>query len=747
MRHTRQAGRLTLTGRLARVTVLCALGVVVATGQHGVGSAQAAQNPVPAPVAGAPHAVTFNQDIAPIILASCAPCHRPGGGAPFALSTYDEVRQRATAIVTAVGDRRMPPWKPVPGYGEFVGERRLPDDQIRLIEEWVANGTPEGVTSDRLEPPPWFDGWRLGQPDVVVEMPAYHLAAGRGDVYRNFAIPIPIEQRQYVRGLEFRQGTAGLVHHANMRIDCTDRSRELDREDQAPGYEAVSLESATRPEGYFLGWTPGQVAPLAPEDLSWPLETGCDLVLETHLPSTQAAAWVTASVGFHFSERAATRTPSLVRLGFQDIDIPAGRRDHTISDRYVLPVDVEVHSVQAHAHYLAREIRAFALLPDGATRWLLYIDAWDFDWQDVYRYARPFRLPRGSTLVVEYTYDNSAANPRNPHTPPQRVRYGQRSTDEMGFLWLQVVTRTPGERAVLNDEMWHRNVSQDIVGLETLAEIDPADWRLRSDLAYFHLQLGDVDDALAYWRETIRLAPESASGYYDLGTLLMNQGQLAEAAANLREAARLDPGHSDAHNNLGGVLVRQGEAQEAVGHFRAAVAARPGNAAAHSNLARQLDERGDVGEALTHYQAALALGLDDTEVYGRVASLLGREQRFVEAIEYYEEVLKRDANSVPALVDLAWILSTAPGGMVAAPERAIELAERARQVTERDSRADPLILETLALAYAAGHRFDDAIEVAEVGVTVAASDERTAPLADELRRWLVEWKRLREEGR
>ena len=749
MRHARRAGRLTLTGRLARATVLLALGasVMLAAGLPAVGSVQAAQDPGRAAVAAAPRAATFSRDIAPIILASCSPCHRPGGGAPFALLTYEDVRQRGAAIATAVSRRLMPPWKPVAGYGAFVGERRLTDDQIRLIQQWVDNGAPEGVASVRPEPPHWVDGWRLGDPDVVVEMPEYLLAPGRGDVYRNFALPIPIEQRQYVRGLEFRQGTPGVVHHANMRIDCTDRSRELDRQDPAPGYEAVSLESATRPEGYFLGWTPGQVSPLAPEDLSWPLETGCDLVLEMHLRSTQAPARVTANVGFYFSERAATRTPSLIRLGFQDIDIPAGRSDHTISHRYVLPVDVEVHSVQPHAHYLAREIRAFATLPDGSVQWLLYIDAWDFDWQDVYRYARPFWLPKGSTLAIEFTYDNSVANPRNPHTPPQRVRYGQRSTDEMGFLWLQVVTRTPGERAILNDEIWHRNVSQDIVGLETLVEIDPADWRLYSDLAYFHLQLGHEDSALAYWRETIRLAPESASGYYDLGTLLMNQGRLAEAAANLREAARLDPGHSDAHNNLGGILVRQGDVQEAVGHFRAAIEARPGNAEARSNLARQLDERGDVGEALTHYQAALALGLDDTEVYGRVASLLARERRFGEAIEYYEAALTRDANLVPALVDLAWILSTAPGRIIAAPDRAIQLAERARRVTEQDGRADPLILETLALAYAAGQRFDEAIAVAEVSVTLAASDERTAPMADELRRRLAEWKRLREAGR
>jgi hypothetical protein len=278
----------------------------------------------------------------------------------------------------------MPPWKPVAGYGEFVGERRLTDDQIGLIRQWVEQGVPEGVVSDRPKPPPLVEGWRLGRPDVVLEMPGYFLEPDRGDVYRNFALPIPIKERQYVRGLEFRPDNPRVVHHAGMRIDCTDRSRQLERQDPAPGYEGVSLESATNPEGYFLGWTPGQLAPLAPADLSWPLEPGCDLVLELHLRPAQAPEWAKASVGFYVSEGPPTRTPSLIRLGREDHDIPAGSRDYAIRDSYVLPVDVEVHSVQAHAHYVAKEIRGFATLPDGSTRWLIYIDNWDFDWHGIF---------------------------------------------------------------------------------------------------------------------------------------------------------------------------------------------------------------------------------------------------------------------------------------------------------------------------------------------------------------------------
>jgi hypothetical protein len=137
------------------------------------------------------------------------------------------------------------------------------------------------------------------------------------------------------------------------------------------------------------------------------------------------------------------------RLGSRTIDIPAGRTDYTITDSYVLPVDVDVLSVNPHAHYLATDMKAFATLPDGTRQWLLWIKSWDFNWQDVYQYKKPIALPRGTRITMEYTYDNSAANRRNPNRPPRRVAYGPRSSDEMGDLWLQILPRLNADRAIL----------------------------------------------------------------------------------------------------------------------------------------------------------------------------------------------------------------------------------------------------------------------------------------------------------
>ncbi|MGE3844455.1 MAG: tetratricopeptide repeat protein [Vicinamibacterales bacterium] len=687
-----------------------------------------------------PQTITFHQDVAPLIGEHCSACHRPGGGAPFSLLTYQDVRDRAAAVATAVSRRVMPPWKPVAPSGTFVGERRLTDADVDLIQQWVRDGAPEGTASDR--PGSWHPSrtWRLGHPDLVVEMPEYVLEAGRGDVYRSFVLPIPLAERRYVRGIEFRPGAPGVVHHANMRFDCTGRASELDRQDLMPGYENISLDAARPPEGHFLGWTPGQVAPLFPEALSWPLEPGCDLVLELHMQSAQQASPLTASLGFYFSEHVPTRTLSLIRLGPEDIDIPPGRRDYTIRDTYVLPVDVEVHTVQAHAHHLATTIRGSARQPDGTEQTLLQIDDWDFDWQDVYHYARPFWLPKGTTLVMEYTYDNSAENPRNPHTPPRRVRFGQRTTDEMGFMWIQAVTRTISDRALLNDETWRRNITQDVVGLEVSLEEHPTDARLHAELAHLHRQLDNPESALVHWRESIRLDASSSDAHYELGTLLLDEQSLVEAEVHLREAVRLEPTHSEAHNNLGAVMVQLGRRSEAISYFLQALSVKPTNGQAHYNLGRQLDELHEVEEASRHYQAALCFGLDDRDVNVSLASALARLRKFDDAVRYYERAIEHDPDLVPALVDLAWIVARRSSNRYE-PARAIRLAKYAKEIAERQGQLDPVILEALAIAYASDARYDDAIEAAEHGLRLIGSAGRET-LSAGLRQRIQEWTAL-----
>jgi len=209
--------------------------------------------------AGAQPNVTFTHDVAPLLYSHCVQCHRPDGDAPFSLATYEDARRHAAQIVAVTRSRYMPPWKPEAEGGPFVGERRLSDRELDTFKRWVDDGSVEGPRS-ALPPLPKTSegGWQLGTPDVVLTLAPYTLAADGPDTFRNFVVTVPGTATLWVRGLEFRPRTRG-VHHANIRVDPTTASRQLDAADPDGGYEGLILRTADYPSGHFLGWTPGKL--------------------------------------------------------------------------------------------------------------------------------------------------------------------------------------------------------------------------------------------------------------------------------------------------------------------------------------------------------------------------------------------------------------------------------------------------------------------------------------------------------
>jgi hypothetical protein len=513
---------------------------------------------------------TYSLDVAPLIQDRCAMCHHAGGSAPFSLTTFAETKRHAAQIAEVTRRRFMPPWKADPADGPFVGQHPLSDAEIQLLQNWADAGAPEGDPHDAPPPRRWAEGWQLGTPDLVVTLPQpYTLPPDGTDLFRIFAIPIPTDRVRFVRGLEFRPGNPKVVHHANIRIDATPASRRLDDADPAPGYDGVIARSAGYPDGHFLGWTPGQVSPLLPPDLSWRLEPHTDLVVELHMQPSGKPEAVAPSIGLYFSDTPPTRTPAMLRLGRQSIDIPAGESHYTVSDSFTLPVDADVEAVQPHAHYRARDVRGLATLPDGTTKRLIDIADWDFRWQHVYRFVTPVKLPKGTTLSMQYVYDNSPSNPRNPEQPPRRARWGQRSADEMGDLWIQVLTRDDRDLDILSRAFRPKVAAEDVLGYEVEIEKHPDDVGLHDSVAMLYLELGRHQPAIAHFRRS---------------TALTLARRLDEAATSFRDALRLDPAYANAHNNLGNVLLAQGRTEEAIHEFREVVRLQPGSDAAKKNL-------------------------------------------------------------------------------------------------------------------------------------------------------------------
>jgi hypothetical protein len=543
--------------------------------------------------------VTFARDIAPIVYDKCVTCHRSSGPAPFSLETYRDVRQRASVIAAVTKSGFMPPYRATSEAGRFAGQQHLTPQEAELIDEWVAGGALEGDERGRPPLPRFADGWQLGKPDLVVTPnAAYQLPAGGSDVFRIFVMPLPVTTTKYVVGIEFHPGNARVVHHANIRLDRTTGSRDLDLRDPAPGYDGLLARSAVYPEGHFLGWTPGQVAPLVSSNLAWRLDPGTDLVVQLHMQPSGADEDVQPQIGLFFSDTPAQETPVILRLGSQGLDIAPGEASYRIEDSYVLPVDVQLHAVQPHAHYRLRHARGTATLPDGTTRVLIDLPDWDFRWQHVYRFEQPVALPKGTRVAMSYRYDNSADNPRNPQVPPRRVRWGQRSFDEMGDLWFQFTTRANEERAQLSAQILHKMTAEDVIGYETMLLETPTDRELHDDVALLYLSMGRAREAVAHFRSAVELQPLDASAHFNLGTALTVAGELEPAIDAFRRALALRPDYGAAMNNLGSVLAARGRVDDAIVEFRAATKVEPTNVQAQRNLAWHIAKRGGVSDEL-----------------------------------------------------------------------------------------------------------------------------------------------------
>ena len=446
----------------------------------------ACQSPEPAAPVAATTAdqVSFNQHIAPIIFEKCAGCHRPGQAGPFELLSYEDVAKRAKTIEAVIDSKYMPPWKPVNKEISYVGDRRLSDEEIQLFKGWVASGKPRG-SGQGPSAPKFPDGWALGAPDLVLQMNGRYVVPASGpDIYRSFVFPAQLDEDKWVRAIEFRPSARSSVHHALFFVDPEGNARSLDGADGQPGIEGMgflavgsaaggeaSLRGLTRVrqtasgavptfdlQSRFTrslgGYAPGVTPVVLPADLALKLPKGSDIVMQTHFHPSGKEEVEQGQLAIYFSDEEPTRTIVPIQVpamfGFGTLmRIPAGETNYVVRESFTVPVDIELVNIGAHAHYVCREVSMTAKLPDGKSLTLLEIDDWDLDWQDRYTFDQRIVLPAGTVLTTELVYDNSASNPENPNSPPQALRWGRESGDEMGSASVMAVAVNSSEHEQL----------------------------------------------------------------------------------------------------------------------------------------------------------------------------------------------------------------------------------------------------------------------------------------------------------
>ena len=607
-----------------------------------------------------PATITFNDHVAPIVHAKCAPCHWADQSAPFELLTYSDVQKRGEQIVEVITSGFMPPWLPesIPHF--FQNDRRLTDTEMETITRWVDTGAIEGDPADAPSVPTWSTEWALGEPDLIVELPeAYTLPADGFDVYRNFVIPVPVDQPRWVRTAEIRPGNARIVHHGVMMIDPTSASREADALEEEIGFGgSMTTGNARLPDGHFVGWAPGKEPAPGNDQLAWALNPGTDIVLQLHMRPTGKPESIQPRIGLYFSDVPPQLQPYALVLRTKNIDIEPGDASYEVTDSYTLPVDAFALNAYPHSHYLGKRVVGTATQPDGTTMELLRIEAWDFNWQDEYRFTKPVFLPKGTELRMEWTFDNSAENENNPRPEPERIVYGQNSTDEMAELMFQLVPRDANDLAVLSNDFGRRSVLREIARQEQALAASPDDFSRHFELGVQRLKLGHLPEAryhyLAYLEQAASSGEhgeQSALVHSDLAAIAQQEGDPEEAKRQLQLALPLwrefdrTNNLAKVHLALGNIFNEEGDIERSLDSFRAASTSNPENPEAHLSLAWALltapDQFHDPVEAAIHAEHAAELtNRQDPTVLRVLGGALSASGRTTEGRETFDQAIE-----------------------------------------------------------------------------------------------------------
>jgi AhpC/TSA family/Copper type II ascorbate-dependent monooxygenase, C-terminal domain len=406
----------------------------------------------PLPEIDLPPTPTYSKDVATILQKNCQECHRPGQVGPFALENYEQARKRASDIAAVAEDRAMPPWKADPHAGvKFKDVRTLSEKDINTLVAWAAADAPEGNRAD-LPPNPTFpDDWQLGTPDLVIDIGAdFPVPAEGDDIYRCFVVPTKLDKDQYVSAVEYRPGNRRVVHHLLAYVDISGEARKRDLAEPGPGYTCFGGPGDPI-HGGLGGWAPGNLPTFLPDGIGRSLPKQSDVIVQVHYHPQGKAETDRSKLGIYFAKKPVKQVMHWGVVLNPGLELPPGQSNIEVKAAWEVPVDITAWAVTPHMHLLGRNMQISVKFPDGRVQDVIKVPDWDFNWQYTYQFEKSLDIPKGSLVYLVSHFDNSAANPRNPHKPPQLVKWGEATTDEMCIGFLAVTKKNqdltqPGEK-------------------------------------------------------------------------------------------------------------------------------------------------------------------------------------------------------------------------------------------------------------------------------------------------------------
>lgn len=408
-------------------------------------------------------AVTFHKDVLPILQKNCQSCHRPGQIAPMSLLTYQDVRPWAKAMKTAVVTRKMPPWFADPQFGHFANDSSLQQTEIDAISKWADAGAPEGNAKDAPAPVQWpVDGWKI-QPDIIVEGPSFTVPANpKNNVveWSYITVPSGVTQDTWITSMEIRPSEPAVTHHicVYFRAHTPDVKYNTpvwyDRPRDEKG-NALAAAAGVNGRGIpfnVLGnnngiegcYVPGQqTQDYRVHQAAKLFKAGTDIVFQVHYTPNGKEVTDHPRIGFTVAKQPPQRV--YVSLG---MSAPSDAKSFAIPPNTanwesppaeaVFAEDAELVWMFPHMHVRGKDMTYRLIYPDGKTDVVLNVPRYDFNWQLGYDTAQPIKVPKGSRLVVNAHFDNSANNKFNPD-PGQTVYYGDMTWEEMMFPFFSVV--------------------------------------------------------------------------------------------------------------------------------------------------------------------------------------------------------------------------------------------------------------------------------------------------------------------
>ncbi len=385
---------------------------------------------------------TFYKDVLPVLEKNCQSCHRPGEAAPMSFLTYEATRPYAKSIKSAVLSKKMPPWFADPHYGKFSNDRTLSETDVKTLVSWVDGGAKAGNAKDAPAPVKFAEGWAIGQPDAVFEVPTAFVVPTSGTIdYQYVRLPTNFTEDKYVQFAEARPSDREHTHHIIAFI----------RDPQSPWMKDAPIGVPFVPSrdgkgegggggfgGDFLaGYAPGTVPDTLKPGQAKLVPKGADIIFQLHYTADGKAGSDKSKVGVIFSKVTPTTRVLTLAATNPRFAIPANDPNYRVDSKITLFADSTLEMMLPHMHLRGKDFDFRVTYPDGRTEKLLSVPHYSFSWQLSYYLDKPLLLPKGTTIECTAHYDNSANNPANPD-PTKEVKYGEQSWDEMMFGFFDV---------------------------------------------------------------------------------------------------------------------------------------------------------------------------------------------------------------------------------------------------------------------------------------------------------------------